>query len=121
MSDQSLPRHARNARPRFFEDAAVDKVMSVVLGLAQEVSVLRDRLDVVERLLDAKGTVTRADLESYRPDAVAEAERLQGRADFLQRIFRAIRHEAGTYASASAEVYVADIEQALQQAPDSPT
>jgi hypothetical protein len=118
MSDRSLPRHARNARPRFFEDAAIDKVMSVVLGLAQEVSVLRDRLDVVERVLDAMGTIKRDDLESYRPDAAAEAERTQRRADYLQRIFRAIRHDAGMYGSAGAEQYVADIERALQQAPD---
>jgi hypothetical protein len=118
MSDRSLPGHTRNARPQFFEDPAIDKVMSVVLALAQEVSVLRDRLDSVERLLDENGTLTCQDLESYRPDAAAEAARAERRADYLQRLFRAIRHEAGMYGSAAAEQYVADIERALQQAPD---
>ena len=114
MSQEPLPRYTRNSRPQFFDDAAVDQVMSVVLGLAQEVSVLRDRLDTVERVLDEKGTLTREDLEHWRPDAAAEAQRQQRRADFLQRIFRAIRHGAGMFPSARAESHLAEVEQALQ-------
>lgn len=116
MADQPLPRHTRSSRPQFFEDRAVDQVMSVVLGIAQELSVLRDRVDSIERLLDQKGSLTRAELEAWRPDAAAEAERQQRRADYLQRIFRAIRHEAGQYTSADAERHTAEVERSLQEA-----
>lgn len=116
MSDPALPRHTRSSRPQFFEERGLDQMMSVVLGIAQELSVLRDRVDSIERLLDAKGSLTRAELEAWRPDAAAEAERQQRRADYLQRIFRAIRHEAGQYTSAEAERYTADVERNLQDA-----
>ena len=72
MTDQPLPRHTRSSRPQFFEEPGLDQMMSVVLGIAQELSVLRDRVDSVERLLDAKGSLTRAELEAYRPDAAAD-------------------------------------------------
>lgn len=116
MTDQPLPRHTRSSRPQFFEEPGLDQMMSVVLGIAQELSVLRDRVDSVERLLDAKGSLTRAELEAYRPDAAAEAERQQRRADYLQRIFRAIRHGAGQYASADAERHTTEVERTLQDA-----
>lgn len=120
MDDRPLPRHTRNARPRFFEDRGVDQMMSAVLGIAQELSVLRDRVDSIERLLDQKGSLTRAELEAWRPDAAAEAERQQRRADYLQRIFRAIRHEAGQYASADAERHTAEVERSLQESAGPP-
>lgn len=115
MSDEALPRHTRSSRPQFFEEPGVDKMMSVVLGIAQELSVLRDRVDSIERILDTKGSLTREELEAYRPDPAAEAERQQRRADYLQRIFRAVRHEAGLYASAEAEKHTGDVERALQE------
>jgi hypothetical protein len=114
MPDQPLPRHTRGSRPQFFADPGVDQMMSIVLGIAQELSVLRDRVDSVERLLDTKGSLTRAELEAFRPDPDAEAERQQRRADYLQRIFRAVRHEAGQYTSEDAEQHTAEVERALQ-------
>lgn len=108
-----LPRHWRGRRPAFFDDPAVDELLGIVLGLTQEVSVLRDRLDSVERLLDAKGTLSRADLEAYVPDAGATAERAQLRNDYVQRVFRVIRREAGTYTTAESEKHVASVEKEL--------
>lgn len=119
--EQPLPRHARNARPQFFEDPATDQLMSVVLALAQELSVLRDRVDSIERLLDQKGSLTRAELEAFRPDPRAEAERQQRRADYLQRLFRVIRHEAGRYPSAEAERRVDEVGRSLQDPAGGPT
>ena len=49
---------------------------------------MRERLDTVERLLDTQGSVTRASLEAYRPDAAVEAERAAWRDAFLKRVFR---------------------------------
>lgn len=83
-----LPRVAKGKRPQFFSDPAIDQMMTFIIELSAEVSVVYDRLDTVERLLDAKGTVSRADIEAYRaPDAV-ETERMARRDAYLKRVFR---------------------------------
>lgn len=115
MSD-ATPRYTRSKRPNFFDDPAMDQLLGVVLGLTQEVSVLRDRLDAVERVMDSKGAVTRADIEAYVPDAAAEAERARTRDEYLQRVFRVLRHDAGMYSSAESEEYVENVEQTLAAA-----
>lgn len=115
MSD-AIPRYSRGKRPQFFADPAVDELLGIVLGLTQEVSVLRDRLDTVERVLAAKGSLTRADLEDWVPDAAAEAERTKLRNDYLQRVFRVVRREAGVYTSAESEGYTASVERELANA-----
>ncbi|NJO13153.1 MAG: hypothetical protein HC872_06455 [Gammaproteobacteria bacterium] len=48
-NDQPLPKHARGARPHFFADPAVDQMMSVLLEVIQELSVLHDRVDATRR------------------------------------------------------------------------
>ena len=68
------------ARPEqgFFDDPAIDRAFGVVMALATEVYVLRDRLAAVERLLDRKGVLARAELDREpEPDEAlaGEAER----------------------------------------------
>jgi hypothetical protein len=53
-----------------------------------EVSVVRDRLDTVERLLDRRTSITRADIENYRPDGPVEAERVAWRDAYVKRVLR---------------------------------
>jgi hypothetical protein len=49
----------KGRRPDFFEDSAVDRLLSLTMAVVGEVAVLRERLDTVERLLDAQGTISR--------------------------------------------------------------
>ncbi len=114
--NEAHPRYTRSPRPNFFTDPAVDQLLGVVLGLAQEVSVLRDRVDTIERVMDAKGSVTRADIEAYVPDAAADAERAAVRNEYLQRVFRVLRHDAGMYTSQESEEHVGKVEQSLAAA-----
>ena len=58
---------ARGKRPWFLEDQDSERVLNIVMALAQEVSVVRQRLDTVERLLETKGVVTKADIEGFTP------------------------------------------------------
>lgn len=83
-----LPREARGKRPHFFDDPSLDQMMTFIIELTTEVAVLRERLDTVERLLDSKGSVTRADIEAFRPSADVEAERNIWREAYLKRVFR---------------------------------
>ena len=93
MSDSSapkisLPRNAKGKRSVFFDDPAIDQMMTFILELSAEVSVVYDRLDTIERLLDEKGTVSRDDIERYRPNEQVEAARNDRREAYLKRVFR---------------------------------
>jgi hypothetical protein len=84
---------AKGKRPQYFDDPAVDRLLSIVMALVGEVSVLRERLDTVERLLEAKGALSRADLESYTPDAGAAFERGASTREYVARILRGIHQD----------------------------
>jgi hypothetical protein len=71
----------------------VDKLMAIVMALAGEVSVLRERLDTVERLAEAKGLLLRQEIEAYRPDPQSAEEREQWRAQYIARVLRVVREE----------------------------
>ena len=60
-----LKRKAKGQRPHFFSDPAVDKVVAMVMGLAGEVAVMRDRMDTIEQLLETRGLVKRTEIESF--------------------------------------------------------
>ena len=84
---------AKGKRPAYFEDPAIDRTLSIVMAIAGEVSVLRERLDTVERLLDTKGTISRADIEAYTPDRRAGAERGLLTKEYLARILRGVQQD----------------------------
>jgi hypothetical protein len=105
-----LKRKARGERPYFFDDANVDKVVSMVMGLAGEVAVARDRLDTIERLLESKGLLKRAEIERYEPTAQAAAERAAWRETFLSEILRIVEIELEAAASDDTASYENAIE-----------
>ncbi|CAN5873988.1 hypothetical protein U1769_15610 [Sphingomonas sp. ZT3P38] len=86
--DVSLPRSSKGQRPNFFDDPSIDQMMTFFFELMTEVAVLRERTDTIERLLDDKGLVSRADIEAYRADAAVEAERTEWRNAYFQRVMR---------------------------------
>ena len=106
-----LRRRAKGARPYFFDDPTCDKLLSIVMALAGEVSVLRDRLDTVERLAEKRGSLSRADLEAYRPDAAARTERDAWREDFLNRVLRIVHVELEATSDDVPERYQAAVEE----------
>lgn len=88
-----LARTAKGKRPRYFADPATDKLLNMVVNLMAELSVTRDRLDTVERLLDDRGIVPVAAVETYRPEGAIEAERDKKRAEMIQRVLRPVERE----------------------------
>ena len=94
MSEQpQLKRKAKGERPYFFTDPSIDKLLAMLMGLAGEVSVLRDRLDSVERLAEQNNVFTRTEIENYQPDEAALKERAERRAVFLGEVTRIIQAE----------------------------
>jgi hypothetical protein len=108
----SLPRKAKGERPYFFADPAVDRVIAMVMGLAGEVAVMRDRLDTVERLLDQHGSLSREAIDGYTPGAEVMAARAAWREEFLGEVLRIVdieqealaRGDTASYDSAIATV-----------------
>ena len=78
----------------FFPDPSVDRVLGVVMELAAEVYVLRDRLSTVEHLLERAGTLVQADLESYEPTPEERARRLADRDALIARILAPMTSES---------------------------
>lgn len=84
---------SKGKRPFFLQDPDVERLMTIVMALAQEVAVVRERLDTVERLLDAKGTVTREAIETFAPDTAAAAARGAWTQEYLARILRVLQQD----------------------------
>jgi hypothetical protein len=75
-------------RPHQFDDPAIDSLLSIVLSLGAEIYTLRDRLRIVEKMLEAKGTISRADIEAYKPAPEEEQEIRKDNDAFMARLFR---------------------------------
>ena len=83
-----LPTQTRGKRPHFFDDPAIDQMMTFMIELTTEVAVLRERLDTVEHLLSTEGKVTRELIEKFQPSAELESTRAAWRDSYLKRVFR---------------------------------
>ena len=89
MSDTvELVKHAKGTRPQFFPDAASDKLLAMVMALAGEVAVLRDRNDTLERLIEEKDILKRSEIEGFRPSKQVLSERDAWREEYLGHILR---------------------------------
>lgn len=84
---------AKGKRPYFFEDPEVERLMNIVMTLAQEVSVMRERLDTVERLLERKDAISRTDIENFEPTKKEAEERGAWTQEYLTRILRILQQE----------------------------
>ncbi len=87
MSDVKLRRNARGKRPQFYGEPALDTVTSMVMVLASELSVTRDRLDTIERIARKKNLILADEINDFEFDQAALAEREQRRQDFMDRLF----------------------------------
>ena len=75
------------AEQTFFEDEALDRAFGVVMTLASEVYVLRDRMHALERLLTENGVIAAGALDA-EPDAAALAERSADRDAFVAHLMQ---------------------------------
>jgi hypothetical protein len=89
----ALQRGAKGEKPQYFDDAEVGKTLSIVLALAGEVAVMRDRMDTIERLLEAGTAVTRQAIDFYLPDEAVRLARDARRQEFLSVVLRVIHEE----------------------------
>lgn len=84
---------AKGRRPDYFADPAVDRLYSLAMALAAELSVVRERLDTLERLLEAKNTLLRSDIEAFVPDTDAGYERGLETRSYITRVMRSFQQD----------------------------
>ena len=97
---QMANQRAKGRRPVFFDDPAVERVLSIAMSIAGELSVARERIDTLERLLEQRGILSAADIEAYQPDAaVQEARNVWGR-DYIARVLRIVDQDVQAMAGA---------------------
>jgi hypothetical protein len=77
----------------YFLTAEVERVLAITMAVAQELAVARQRIDTLERLLRAKGILTESEIDGFKPDADAAAERGLWTQEYLARILRIVQQE----------------------------
>lgn len=90
----NIIKNAKGKRPKFYENTGVDQLMSMVMVLASEVTVLRDRVDAGERASLANGFDLASAIDKLELDETALQEREAWRQGFLDRLFYLARKEA---------------------------
>lgn len=90
---------SKGGRPYFLEDPAVERVLNISMAIAADLAVLHERLDTIERLLEAKGHLNRQEIEGYVPDDAAAEERQTWHARFSARILRIVQQEVEAVAN----------------------
>ena len=75
------------AEQTFFEDEALDRAFGVVMALASEVYVLRDRLQALEALLIDNDVIAKGALDA-EPDAAALAATSTDREAFVAHLLQ---------------------------------
>ena len=82
---------AKGKRPWFLENPDTERVMNITLALMQEVAVIRERMDTVERLLDRDGVVTREAIEAFEPHKTEADERFFWMQEYIARCLRILQ------------------------------
>ena len=89
----TVTKTVKGKRPDFFDEPGVDYLMAMTTTLIQEVAVLRDRVDLIERVAEAKGVILRDEVESFELDETALIEREGRRNAYMARIFAVFEQE----------------------------
>jgi hypothetical protein len=94
----------------YFLDPEVERVLAIAMAAVQELAVARERIDTLERLLEAKGLVARSEIESFAPTPTQAAERGLWTQEYLARVLRIVQQEGEAItAAAKGDVYCEDV------------
>ena len=80
-----------DGQPQFFADPAMDRFSAVLVKLVQEVWVLTERVDAIERIAAAKGSVTATEVTALLSDPAVSAAREAALVQFIGRTLGPLR------------------------------
>jgi hypothetical protein len=101
----------------YFQAADVERVLAITMAAVQELAVARERIDTLERLLQAKGVLAQDDIDRFQPTAEAAAERGLWLQEYLNRVLRIVQQE-GEAIGAKGDLYSAEVADELSADPD---
>ena len=91
---QSLAvKKAKGKRPKYLGEESSDHLLSMIMVLAEELAVSRERADTLERLLESHDIIKRDEIENYIPSSELGTERQIKHSEFISRLLRSLRHE----------------------------
>ena len=102
-SKKPRQRVAKGRRPFFLDSSDSDKLLSMIVALVGEVSIVKERLDTHERIAAQGKVATPEEIEKYQPSEEVEDEREAWRVAMLERVFRIISATRGTAESEDVE------------------
>ncbi|MFK7828808.1 MAG: hypothetical protein AB8B57_03410 [Congregibacter sp.] len=76
------------SKPEFLEQMAPDKLINCVMRLAMEVSVIRDRLDIYEAVVEEAIPGMQAKIENFASSEEIEGHRAQRRSALIKNLMR---------------------------------
>jgi hypothetical protein len=91
MAKEDIVRLATPRRDIPGEDPEVSRLSAMVLALLGELTVTRERLDTVERLLESASVLRRSDIEAFEPQGKVAVEREQLRKHQIGKVMRPLR------------------------------
>lgn len=86
-------RKAKGKRPQFFENSESERLMGILMAVVEELAVTRERLDTVERVLEASGSLDRAAIDAFHPSKAAATERGLMNQEYIARVLRFLQQE----------------------------
>jgi hypothetical protein len=98
---EAAGRKPAGKRP-YFLDSEVERVLAITLAAVQELAVARERIDTLERLLEAKGVLAPGEVEGFVPNAAQFAARGLWTQEYLARVLRIVQQEGEAIAAATA-------------------
>lgn len=99
-----IPMTPKGIRPNFFDEGAVDRIVTMMLEMMTELWVVKERLYAIEKVLDDADIVVKEHIESYKfsEDEIAELE--ETRRKFITNIMRALDTKSIDRASLQSDV-----------------
>jgi polyhydroxyalkanoate synthesis regulator phasin len=84
---------AKGKRPHYFAAPESDRMLSILMAVVGELSVTRERLDTLERLLEKNGSISREAIEQFVPDRDEAYERGLMTREYIARVMRAVQQD----------------------------
>lgn len=88
MAGDPKPRVMRPRRPIPGMDPGLGRLSEMLLALLSQVTVIRERLDTVERLIEKNGLFPQREVDAYAPDAGTERARTAIRKRQIDKVMR---------------------------------
>ena len=87
------PMERSGKNPVFFEDPVLDRMMAMILTLAEELAVTKEQLDSLHRVMISEGVIGEGAIEKLVTDPAVQAERQQQHQRLVARLLAGVENE----------------------------